>query len=94
MNQYKKAYNTLKSLTLCGTCTTGNCGKCEGYNVKSLALEALEKQIPMKPLEKHYEELGELPYIKTVCPTGCRVQVSSYDNYCNKCGQKLDWSKK
>lgn len=53
--------------------------------------KALEKQVSKKPIEKHYEDNGEKPYIKICCPNGCHVQVSKFDNYCNKCGQKLDW---
>lgn len=42
--------------------------------------EALEKQIPKKPIK----ELNE-----TVCPN-CKTLVGSL--YCRCCGQSLDWS--
>lgn len=56
-------------------------------------IEALRKQIPQKPIEKHYEEEGEKPYIKYKCPScKSKYQISKdYDNYCSKCGQKIDW---
>lgn len=57
------------------------------------AIEALKKQLPKKPIEKHYEDDGEKAYIKICCPNGCPVQVSNFDSYCCKCGQKLDWNK-
>ena len=81
-----------------------------------LAVWALEKQIPMKPILKNGEngsfvdyENGHGEYKVTkwqdwVCPI-CgwfvgqrynRSQNHSHDqrkcNYCNECGQKIDWS--
>ena len=56
-----------------------------------LAVEALEKQVPKRPIEDgYYDE-------PAVCPNcGCNV-VNFVDNYCNIqfchfCGQKLDLS--
>lgn len=81
-----------------------------------LAVWALEKQIPMKPILKNGEngsfvdyENGHGEYKVTkwqdwVCPicgwfVGQRYNWSqnhSHDqrkcNYCNECGQKIDWS--
>lgn len=57
-----------------------------------IVVQACKKQVTKKPLERHYEDIGDTPYIKTCCPNGCRVQLSKYDFYCNKCGQKIDWS--
>lgn len=59
-------------------------------------IEALEKQIPKKPIEKHYEEFGEHPYIKYACPD-CKSSISvikenekAYQNrFCHKCGQAI-----
>lgn len=56
------------------------------------AIEALEKQLPKKLIERHYEEEGEEPYIKMTCPNGCSFQLSRSSKYCRDCGQKLDWS--
>lgn len=81
-----------------------------------LAIQALEKQIPKKPILKNGESgsfvdyengHGEYRVIKWqdwVCPI-CgwfvgqrynRSQNHSHDqrkcNYCNECGQKIDWS--
>lgn len=57
--------------------------------------EAIEKQIPKKTIERHYEDPGEEPYIKLSCPAGCRVsmQRGKYSiKYCPQCGQAIDWS--
>lgn len=45
-----------------------------------VAIEALEKQIPKKPVEVRNE---------IVCPT-CKTLVGS-SPYCRYCGQALDW---
>lgn len=45
------------------------------------AVNALEKQIPKKPIEKFPFE---------VCP-GCDRAVLGHMKFCCECGQKLDW---
>ena len=57
-----------------------------------LAIEALEKQLPRKLIEHHYEEPGETPYIKYGRGNGCKMQPSRSSKYCNQCGQCIDWS--
>lgn len=54
-------------------------------------IEALEKQIPKKPERDEEYPLGR------VCPKCCaylgNVQfISSNHDYCERCGQALDWS--
>lgn len=44
--------------------------------------EALEKQIPMKPIKAEYDYN---------CPI-CGYEYLINQNYCQYCGQKLDWS--
>lgn len=52
----------------------------------SLAVDALEKQIPKKPLEeKRYYGIGK-------CPTCNAVFMDNTTNYCGNCGQAIDWS--
>lgn len=50
-------------------------------------LYALEKQVPKRPIEDgYYNE-------PSVCPNcGCNVINGNQFQYCNYCGQKLDWS--
>ena len=64
-------------------------GLCEvdEYKMSQVAINALEKQIPQKPIEDgYYDE-------PTVCPNcGCDIIINFVDNYCSFCGQKLDLS--
>ena len=59
----------------------------EPNEASEIVIEALEKQVPMKPVYDHrYHELG--------C-VDCGNLVSVWEetpNYCPQCGQKLDWS--
>lgn len=55
-------------------------------------LQELKEQDTAKPLlERHYEELGEKPYIKYICPNGCKIQPLRKSNFCSLCGQRLKW---
>ena len=56
-----------------------------------MAIEALEKQVTKKPERDEEYPLGR------VCPKCCaylgNVQfISSNHDYCERCGQALDWS--
>ena len=44
-----------------------------------LAISALEKQVPEKPMNKYY------------CPS-CEEQLMGKVNCCEECGQAIDWS--
>ena len=44
-----------------------------------LAIDALEKQIPKKTMNKYY------------CPS-CEEQLMGKMNYCENCGHAIDWS--
>lgn len=60
---------------------------CDGEEIDA-AIEALEKQIPKKPIM--IKDVAETYYI---CPE-CEWAVDRFDdNYCSDCGQKLDWTK-
>lgn len=50
--------------------------------------EALEKQIPMKPILVHETDCSVRHYL---CPV-CDEWVSEGANYCYECGQAIDWS--
>lgn len=65
---------------------------------KQKAIKALEKQIPRKPIDKtKLDDTASRAYENCniiVCPTcGGRLKLKSKGNYCDKCGQKLDWGK-
>ena len=62
-----------------------------------IAIQALEKQIPKKPIMKQYFEDLEDEYL--CCPTCGEILTDRIpaDNktfyfHCMNCGQKLDWS--
>lgn len=68
----------------------------------SLAIESMEKQIPNKPTNKAFHEWnGRVIYdiAQYRCPS-CNSQLKSglgssskyRNNFCNKCGQAIDWS--
>ena len=50
-----------------------------------LAVKALEKQIPKKPLEETKF------YGNGKCPSCGAVFMDKSTNYCGNCGQALDW---
>ena len=52
-----------------------------------LAIEALDKQIPKKPIEKFAfsDDIGA-----GLCPF-CNEGVNEEMNFCSYCGQALDW---
>lgn len=54
----------------------------EAVNAIDVALEALEMQISKKPITK------EPAYF--LCPT-CKRSVQINVDFCDKCGQKIDW---
>ena len=62
------------------------------------AVKALEKQIPRKPIDKTKpDDTASRAYENCniiVCPTcGRRLKLKSKGNYCDKCGQRLDWGR-
>lgn len=59
------------------------------------AIDALEFQIPKKPITHRFCE-DDTDYFYFTCPNHCSIYCEVYpqDNYCRKCGQKLDWSEK
>ena len=60
----------------------------ERYEALNMAKEALEKQIPKKPLDKT-KSMDDYGY----CPN-CRKIIDDYNdfNFCSTCGQAIDWS--
>ena len=71
------------------------CEECDHYETcdhtrveenAKIAIEALEKQLPKKPVLKRKAYGGIM-----VCPI---CEVSDYGKYCRVCGQRLDWSER
>ena len=64
--------------------------KCEAFD---LAIQAIEKQIPLKPqLESDGYSDGELVYDTWICPKcGEDYEIDFHDyKYCPECGQRID----
>lgn len=59
---------------------------CEADAVR-IAIEALEKQIPKKPITYTGTNRADCP----VCGNTVRGIKEPFGNYCSKCGQKLDF---
>ena len=91
-NKYESAFNVAIRYGFCGDCRKKlSHDSCEGYdcydNSVTVIADALEKQIPKKPIM--IKDTAETYYI---CPE-CEWGVDRFDdNYCSDCGQKLDWS--
>lgn len=71
---------------------------CSFENAYGMAIQALEKQIPMKPIFNH--NLSDTLSVFH-CECGNTIKVShdvgimnnnNAPNYCSKCGCRLDWS--
>ena len=82
-----------------GTDSPLNCeyGECRVSRATRVAIRALEKQIPKKPIMKQYFEDLEDEYL--CCPTCGEILTDRIpaDNktfyfHCMNCGQKFDWS--
>ena len=52
-----------------------------------MAISAIDRQIPKKPIRLLYYEVGDCPFCETT------VYISE-DGFCPSCGQALDWSEK
>ena len=82
-----------------GTDSPFNCeyGGCRVAKATRIAIQALEKQIPKKPIMKQYFKDMEEEYL--CCPTCGEILTDRIpaDNktfyfHCMNCGQKFDWS--
>lgn len=83
-----------------GTDSPFNCeyGGCRVAKATRVAIKALEKQIPKRPIFNH--NLSDTLSVFH-CECGNKIKVShdigimnnnNAPNYCSKCGCKLDWS--
>ena len=63
----------------------------DDYKANEMAIQALEKQIPKKPIKS---EKQVVRYVNTYyCPV-CRLGITGTNiaKWCYHCGQRLDWS--
>ena len=65
---------------------------------KKMAAAAMKKQIPKKLIKKEYEGEEITNYLCPTCKEVLRNQwddgfiIGNKKSYCDKCGQRLDWS--
>lgn len=60
------------------------------YKALDMAIDALEKEIPMKPIGEHYAHM-RCPSCKHRIPSGGGSSSRRRDNWCNYCGQAINW---
>lgn len=70
-------------------CTDTTGARCEAVD---MAISALEKQIPKKPTGQHYAHM-RCPSCNHRIPSGAGSSSRRRDNWCNYCGQAIDWGK-
>lgn len=72
----------------------------ENIKAKKMAVAAMKKQIPKKVIKKEYEGEEITGYLCPTCKEVLRNQwddgfiIGNKKSYCDKCGQRLDWSDK
>lgn len=85
-----KPEEALKELSYDDTAYGGKCT----HEVRQEAIKALQKQILMKPnnIKTIFDFSGRYYTTKGDCPVCNIEELYKSDFYCNRCGQKLDWS--
>ena len=63
------------------------------YDALQMGVDALKKQIPMKAVGTHYAHM-RCPSCNHRIPSGGGSSSRRRDNWCNYCGQKIDWDRK
>ena len=86
---YEEAIKNINALN--AVCGQKDFYDAEFENALALAIEALEKQIPKKPLHMHKN------YYCPICKEDGWMLwddaiPNDMDNYCGICGQAIDWS--
>ena len=83
---YQEAIENLKILKISEDDSSVGKLKIQTYNT---AIEALEKQIPKKPMGEKYKLIGGFGK----CPN-CNNFIDDMRSYrvCSRCGQAIDWS--
>lgn len=79
VNIHEEAINWLKE----------NCDK--RHQAVILAIMSIDKQIPKKAVGTHYAHM-RCPTCNHRIPSGGGSSSRRRDNWCNYCGQKIDWS--
>lgn len=77
----------IKELSYDNTAYGGKCTK----EVREVAISALEKQIPMKPLKAYDEQVEQHWLSCPMCYKGLCWEHGFKPKYCIECGQLMDW---
>lgn len=91
MNRYQEALHFLSINEECNSTKCNECSiktVCHKYSAINTLQELVDKETPKKPIKKNISNDDE-DY--DYCPC-CEEVSGSYQKYCDKCGQKLDWS--
>lgn len=84
MTRNEKTIKSIKEMFSYGLC------EFDEYQIEQLAISALEKQIPKKVVED--KNIYLCPNCGASAETDCGDDMLDYRlNYCDNCGQKLDW---
>ena len=90
MNEIEKAIDDLDDLKNCESISSSHFKEVHGKNLE-LAISALEKQVPKKPIKDRKQEIRYTSSYS--CPScGDGFTGTGIADYCYHCGQKLDWS--
>lgn len=57
-----------------------------------IAIDALERQIPKKPYNLHWQLHNEIKLYSCYRCASCDHVVVYPQNYCGHCGQAIDWT--
>ena len=91
---YEQAHNKVADILYNISLKGGTANKIEEMEAMDIALNSIRKQIPYEPLGVVYNQMR--------CPN-CHKRIRSgigtssqykRDYYCQKCGQRIDWSDK
>lgn len=88
-----KCLNFDEDLCVIGTACDGceyNVGYIELTDALEIAVKAMEKQIPQKAVGEHYAHM-RCPSCNHRIPSGGGSSSRRRDNWCNYCGQAIDW---
>lgn len=87
----EEAIEIIKSLYVTMSMWLGSFEDARQHNEAiKMAVDALKKQIPMKPTGEHYAHM-RCPSCNHRIPSGQGSSSRRRDNWCNYCGQKILW---
>lgn len=86
----EEAVNELDGLTMYVEHAFTEEHKCKSFEALKMAIEALEKQIPKKPIIITNLMTKHVSAHCSICDTDI-TYYSSGENYCHNCGKALKW---